>query len=174
MNRQEKTQEIELLKEKFTKAQIAILTDYKGLSVESFNELRGKLRESGSEIKVIKNRLAKIAVKDTNFEFLSEHLKGTTALTVSETDPVAPAKVIVDFAKDSDFVSLKAAGMSAKEITKSELEALAKLPSREELIGSLLGSMMAPARNLVSVMAQIPRQLVNVLAAVRDQKEKGE
>lgn len=172
MNREQKSIEIEKLKEKFSKTPLAVLTDYKGLKVNDFNELRRKLFEKQSRISVVKNRLAKVALKGTSLEFLSQHFTGTTTLLVVEKDPVGPAKVILDFAKNHEQVTIKAAAMDGKALNTSQLTALASLPSREELIAKLLGSMQAPARNLVSVMAQIPRQLVNVLAAVRDQKEK--
>jgi large subunit ribosomal protein L10 len=174
MNRTEKQPEIEELKGRFAKAQIAIVTDYKGLTVEAFNMLRRKLKEKNSDIKVIKNRLAKIAIKGTSQESLSEHLVGTTAVATSNTDPVAPAKVLVDFAKDNDIIKFKIANLNGHLLNFKQVEALAKLPSREELIAKLLGSMQAPARAWVTVLSQIPRQVVNVLAAIRDKKEKGE
>ena len=172
MNKIEKQAEVAALKERFSKAQLAILTDYKGLKVSEFNSLRRKLEEKKSRIKVIKNRLAKIALQGTAHEILVSHLKGTTAVATTETDPVGPAKVLVDFLKDHEGVKIKAAVMNGKEISTADIKALASLPSREELIAKLMGSMMAPARNWVSVLAQIPRRLVTVLAAVRDQKEK--
>ncbi len=172
MNRDQKAVEIEKLKGKFSKAQIMIVTDYKGLTVEKFNLLRRKLVEKNSHIKVIKNRLAKIAVKDTPMDALAVHFKGTTAVATSDTDPVGPAKAYTDFVKENEQVQFKAAFMGGKVLSAAQVEALAKLPSREELVAKLMGSMQAPARNLVSVMAQIPRQVVNVLAAIRDQKEK--
>lgn len=172
MNKEQKQNEVERLKEKFTKAQLAILTDYKGLKVSEFNELRRKLTAKQSEIQVVKNRLAKIALKGSNIEGLSSHFVGTTAVTTTSVDPTGPAKILVEFAKGHKAIKFKAATMDGKSINQADIESLAELPSYEELVAKLLGSMMAPARNLVSVLAQIPRQVVNVLAAVRDQKEK--
>ncbi len=173
MNRSEKNEEIKSLKESFAKSQLAILTDYTGLSSNDFNAFRKKLREKGSSVKVIKNRLAKIAVKDTAFEVLLDHLKGTIAMACSETDPTGPAKAITEFAKVNEKVQIKLAVMQGKIITAKEVEALASLPSKEELIAKMLGSMLAPVSNMANVLAHIPRQLVTVLASVRDQKEKG-
>lgn len=173
MNRQEKSAEIEALREKFAKAQLIILTNYKGLKVEDFNQLRRKLREKNSHIKVVKNRLAKIALKGTPCEGLISQFVGTTAITTSEVDPVGPAKVYTEFVKEHEAFEFKAAALKGQSLSHADIQALAKLPNREELIAKLLGSMMAPARNLVTVLSQIPRQVVNVLAAVRDQKEKG-
>lgn len=172
MNKEEKKIEVEKMRENFTKAQIAILTDYKGLKVSQMTELRKKLRSEGSEMHVLKNRLAKLAVKDTPIEILISHFTGTTALTISNKDPVAPAKILVAFEKDNELLKFKAAALNGKALSREQVIALAKLPSREELIAKLLGSMMAPARNFVTVLAQIPRQVVNVLAAIRDKKEK--
>lgn len=172
MNREQKKLEIESLKESFTKASLCILTDYQGLKVNEVNTLRQKLSKSGSHFKIVKNRLAKIALTGGPQEFLKDFLKGTTALTSTSGDPVGVAKVLVEFSKDREQMKFKTASMGGKVLTQKELEALAKLPGRHELIAKLLGSMQAPARNWVCVLAQIPRQWVNVLAAVRDQKEK--
>ena len=172
MNKAEKKIEVEKMREHLSKAQVAILTDYKGLKVSQMTELRKKLRAQGSEMHVLKNRLAKLAVKDTPIEILVSHFTGTTALTSSDQDPVSPAKILVNFEKDNALLKFKAAALNGKTLSKEQVVALAKLPSREELLAKLLGSMMAPARNLVTVLVQIPRQLVNVLAAVRDKKEK--
>ncbi len=173
MNRTEKSAEIELLKGKFAKAPLMILADYKGLKVEQFNHFRRKLEEQGSTVKVVKNRLAKIAIQGTELSVLSDYFKGTTSVTTSGVDPVGPAKVFTEFVKDHEAVKFKAGFMAGKVLSRGEIEALAKLPSREELIAKMLGSMRTPARNWVNVLAQIPRQVVNVLAAIRDQKEKG-
>lgn len=173
MNKQEKGLEIESLKKRLVNAQFLILAEYKGIKVESFNQLRRKLHEKNSLIKVVKNRLAKLALKGTPMDILESYFKGTTAVASTESDPTGPAKVIADFLKDNEQIKFKAAYMNGELLSQAQVTKLAKLPSREELIAKMLGSMMAPARNWVSVLAQIPRQWVNVLAAVRDQKEKG-
>lgn len=172
MNREQKTAEIERLKAKFVQSEFVVLTDYKGLTVEEFNKLRRGLKEKNSFIKVVKNRLAKIAIKDSAMDLLAPHFKGTTAVLTTEADPSGPAKVLTEFLKEHEKVVIKSAFMGGKLISQKQVSALADLPSREELICKMLGSLKAPARNWVSVLAQIPRQIVNVLAAVRDQKEK--
>lgn len=172
MDRNQKGAEVVALKERFAKVQLAILADYQGLKVNDINQLRLRLREKGACLKVVKNRIAKIALKGTAFEAFAEHFEGTSAIATTETDPSGPAKVLVDFVKEFETVQIKAASMAGKTLSKQDIVALANLPSKEELLAKLMGSMMAPARNWVSVLAQIPRQLVNVLAAVRDQKEK--
>ncbi len=171
MNRTEKAAEVEALKTRFAESQLTVLTDYKGLSVASITELRHKLNASKSRLKIVKNRLAKIAVKDTSLEALSTQFTGTTAVVTTAEDVAAQAKVVVDFAKDNELFKIKVGILSGKLIDRKGLETLAKLPSKEQLIAQLLGSFNAPATNLASVLAQIPRQLVNVLDAVRKQKE---
>jgi len=172
MNRAEKSTEIESLKARFSKSLMTILADYKGLSVASLTDLRNNLRQRDSSFKVVKNRLAKIAIQDTPAKVLDEHFVGTTAVATTETDPAGPAKVIVDFAKENESLKIKAGYLDGKLIDLNEIKALANLPAKEELIAKLMGSMLAPASNLVSVLVQIPRQLVNVLSAIKDQKEQ--
>jgi len=172
MNRTEKQKEIDVLKDKFSRSFLTIITDYKGMKVNDFNEFRRKLREKDATLSVVKNRLAKIAIQGTPYEFLSKELVGTSAVTFIGKDPVGPTKVLVDFAKKHEALRFKIASLNGKSLSNNDIDVLAKLPSREELIAQMLGSMMAPARNLVSVLAQIPRQVVNVLAQVRDKKEK--
>lgn len=173
MNREQKTAEIETLKANFAKAQLVMLADYKGLKVNEFNELRRRLREKDSQMKVVKNRLAKLAIKGSMLESLSSHFVGTTVVTFSSQDPSGPAKVLVDFMKDREAMKIKAATMSGKMITPEQVKALASLPGKEELMAKLLGSMLTPARKWVNVLSQIPRQWVNVLVAVKDKKGYG-
>lgn len=172
MNRTEKATEVESLKTAFASSSMMIVTDYKGIKANDFNLLRQKLREKGSHLKVVKNRLAKRALKGTPYEALATHLAGTSAVTFAQGDPTVAAKVITDFAKDHEVIVFKSALLEGKDLNQAAFTALSKLPSREELIAKMMGSMMAPARGLVTVLAQIPRQVVNVLAAIRDQKEK--
>jgi|APSaa5957512535_1039671.scaffolds.fasta_scaffold48914_3 large subunit ribosomal protein L10 len=170
MNRAEKAAEIELLKERFASSQIAILTDYRGLDVASITSLRRQLDESQTNFKVVKNRLAKIAVKDTSAEPLSEYFVGTTAVATSD-DPTGPAKVLMKFAKDHEQLKIRIGLLDGKLLDLKSVEQLATMPSKDELIAKLMGSMQAPATNLVGVLSQIPRQVVSVLDAVRKQKE---
>lgn len=172
MNRTQKAQEIESLKERFAKSQLTILTEYKGLTVSEMTELRGKLRETSSTLKVVKNRLAKIAIKGTDHEPLTDSFKDTVAVATAGEDPTGPAKVLVDFAKANEKLSIKAALLDGKVISENEVKALASMPSKEELIAKLMGSMQAPAQNLVGVLSQIPRQVVQVLSAVKAHKEE--
>lgn len=172
MNRQEKVAEVQRLQDAFSKSAVAILTGYRGLTVSAVTDLRRKLKEKSSSLKVVKNRLAKIAIKGTPYEILSDQLVGPVALVTSDTDPVSPAKVLTDFAKDNEKLQLKVGVLQGNLLKIKDIEALSKMPSREELIAKLMGSMQAPMQNLVSVLSQIPRQIVNVLEAVRKQKEQ--
>lgn len=172
MNREQKKASVKDLKERFQKASITLLADYKGLEVNELNELRQKLFDNSAKLQVVKNTLAKLAVAETELEPLSEHFKGTTAVITTEEDPVTPTKTLVDFAKDRELPAIKAGFMSGELMDAAKVLALSKLPSREELLAKLLGSMQAPAQNMVNVLAAVPRQLVTVLAAIRDQKQE--
>ncbi len=171
MIRQEKGNEIELLKKKMISSSIAILSDNNGLTVADITKLRVQLRKENASLKVSKNTLAKKAIVGTTHETLAPYFKGPTMLVTTEHDPVQSAKVLVKFAEDNEKFTLKAGFLDGKLMSVKELVSLSKLPSREELLAKLLGSMQAPAQNLVNVLAAIPRQLVTVLAAIRDKKQ---
>ncbi|OVE80710.1 50S ribosomal protein L10 [bacterium K02(2017)] len=172
MKRTEKAAEIEVLKSRFSSALVTILADYKGLKMTEMTALRTKLKEKDSGFNVVKNRLAKIAIKDTPFDDLASHFVGTTAVSTSQDDLSGPAKVLVEFAKEHEALKIKAGFLNGKVIQLADVKKLADLPSKEELLAKMLGSMQAPITNWVSVLSQIPRQLVTVLNAVREHKEK--
>lgn len=171
MNRTEKTNEVSKLKQRFEKAKAMILADYRGLTVAEVTELRQKLHAQQSTVKVVKNRLAKLAFKDLNVEGMDSFLKGPTAIASSDTDAVIPAKVLVDFAKTHEKLQLRAGYMDGIVLDIKSIMALATLPSREVLLSKMLGSLQAPATNLVNVLSAVPRGLVTALAAIRDTKE---
>lgn len=166
-----KTQVIEELAAKLATAKAAFLADYRGLTVDEVNELRGKLRETGVEYRVVKNTLLRLAAKDTSFACLDEHLKGPTAIAIAQEDPVAPAKVLSDYAKASKVFELKTAVLDGKLLSSDDIKALADLPSRDVLLAKMLGSINAPVSNFVGVLAAVPRSLVQVLGAIKDQKD---
>ncbi len=171
MNRNSKEQVVAELAEKLAAAKAAYLADYRGINVEQANTLRGELLKTGVEYRVVKNTLLKLAIKGTDNECLSDHLNGPTALTIVNDDPVAPAKVLSEFAKRIDKFELKCGVLEGKLLSINEIKALAELPSREVLLAKMLGSMNAPVSNFVGVLAAVNRSLVQVLAAIRDQKE---
>ncbi len=173
MNREEKAQVVETLSEKFNKASLVVLFDYKGITVEQFNGLRRVLdKESESDLLVIKNTLAKRAIDGSECEALGEHLVGPNAALFSYGDPAAAAKSLSTYAKDVDAIDLKAGFMNGSLLNAGQVDALAKLPSRDELLSMLLATMQAPTSNFVSLMANIPRGLVNALTQIKEQKEK--
>lgn len=171
MKRAEKEQEVQGLSERFKKAELTILADYCGLTVSQMTNLRRSLREVKAEMKVVKNNLARIAVQDTVLSPLKDYFTGPIAAITSMDDPVAPSKAISKFAKDFEKLKIKVGFLSGKLLSANDIDALSKLPSREQMLASLLGSMNAPAQSLVGVFAAMPRKLVTVLAAVRDKKQ---
>lgn len=171
MRLSEKEAIVQELHERLANAQIAIVTDYKGLDVETFSKLRRELKEAGADIQVVKNTLLRRASEGTGAEAIKDYFKGPSAICFSETDPVAPAKVITKFAEDNDKFEIRVGALEGKEISISELEALAKLPSREQLLAQVLSAMNAVPTGLVNVLSGVPRALVNVLSAIKDQKE---
>ncbi len=152
-------------------AQTVIVAEYRGLDVERVTQLRSKARKSGVYLRVLKNTLARRAVKGTPFEKLSEQMVGPLMYGISQ-DPVAGAKVLSEFAKDNELFVIKAGAMPNAMMSASDIKALAQLPSREQLIAKLLGTMQAPIVKLVRTMNELPGKLVRTLAAVRDAREK--
>lgn len=171
MNKQSKEVLVAEFAEKLKVAKAAFLADYRGLNVEQANALRRKLQGAGVEYRVIKNTLLRLAAKDTAAACLDEYLIGPTAIALVNDDPVAPAKALVEFAKQNNIFELKAGMLDGKLLDVNDIKALAELPSREELLAKMLGSMSAPATNFVGVLAAVPRSFVQALAAIRDQKE---
>lgn len=164
------------LKEQLESAKGVVLTSYKSLTVAQDTELRRELREAGVSYHVVKNTMLRIAAKEAGIEGIEEHLEGTTAFAFSTEDAVAPAKVICGFIKknkleDAEVLTVKVGMVEGKVIGVDEVKALAALPSREELIAKLLGSMNAPISNTVNVLQGVIRNAVYVLDAIRSQKE---
>lgn len=164
------------LKEQLESAKGVVLTSYKGLTVAQDTELRRELREAGVSYHVVKNTMLRIAAKEAGIEGIEEHLEGTTAFAFSTEAAVAPAKVICGFIKknkleDAEVLTVKVGMVEGKVIGVDEVKALAALPSREELIAKLLGSMNAPISNTVNVLQGVIRNAVYVLDAIRSQKE---
>jgi large subunit ribosomal protein L10 len=145
---------------KLAGAQAVIVAQYRGLNVERVTQLRSKARKSGVYLRVLKNTLARRAIKGTPFEKLSEQMVGPLMYGISQ-DPVAGAKVLSEFAKENELFVIKAGAMPN-----------AQLPSREELIATLLGTLQAPMAKLVRTLNEVPGKFVRTLAAYRDSKEK--
>jgi large subunit ribosomal protein L10 len=174
LNREEKASVVQDLSDKIAKAKIAIVTDYRGLTVNRMQDLRRQLKQSNAEIKVAKNTLLSRAVQGTPYELLREHLQGTSAITVSYGDPVASAKILTDFVKDNPQLEVKSAALGGKALTAADLLALSKLPSKEILLGQLLGVMQAVPTSFVRVLNGVPQKMVYLLQALKDQKEQAQ
>ena len=162
------------LKEKLTGAKGAVLVNYRGLTVAQDTKLRRRqLREAGVDYRVVKNTMTRIAAQEAGLEGLDVYLEGPTAMAISTTDPVAPAKIITDFVKEHKLqvLEVKAGLVEGNVIDENGVKALASLPSREVLIAKMLGSMQSPITGLVNVLQGSIRNLVYALDAVRQQKE---
>ena len=158
------------LSELLKSSKATFVADYRGMDVEAVNALRSQLRAVGVDYRVVKNTLLRLAAKGTDAECLEAQLQGPTAVAFAGDDPVAPAKVLADLAKASKFFELKGGVMGGKQLSVDDIKALAELPSREVLLARVLGSISAPATNFVGVLAAVPRALVQVLAAIQEQK----
>ena len=154
------------------KAQAIVLAEYRGLEVGSMTELRRKARRSGVYLRVLKNTLARRAVKDTPFSKLAEAMTGPLIYGIS-SDPVAPAKVMNEFAKGNEKLVIRAGAMPNAVISAKEVAALASMPSREELLSKLMGTMQAPIAQFVRTLNEVPSRFVRTLAAVHAVKQVG-
>lgn len=153
------------------KAQSMIVAEYRGLDVGAVTDLRSKARKSGLYLRVLKNTLARRAVKGTPFEKLSEQMVGPLIYGISQ-DPVACAKVLSAFAKDNEKFVIRGGAMPNLLMSVMDVKALAALPSRDELLAKLVGTMQAPMVKLVRTMNEVPGKFVRTLAAVRDAQAK--
>ena len=171
LNLAEKKAVVEEVAAKVAAAQAIVLAEYRGLEVGNMTELRRKARRSGVYLRVLKNTLARRAVKDTPFAKLADQMVGPLVYGIS-SDPVATAKVMNEFAKGNDKFVIKAGAMPNAVISAKEVVALALLPSREELLAKLMGTMQAPIAQFVRTLNEVPSKFVRALAAVRDAKEK--
>lgn len=171
LNLEEKKAVVAEISEKVAQAQAIVLADYRGLEVQGMTDLRAKARGQGVYLRVLKNTLARRAVTGTPFESLSEHMYGPLAYGISN-DPVAVAKVLNDFAKGNEKFVIKMGAMPNQVMSPKDVATLASMPSRDELIAKLLGTMQAPIVQFVRGLNEVPTKFVRALAAVRDQKEK--
>ncbi|MAR91962.1 MAG: 50S ribosomal protein L10 [Pseudomonadota bacterium] len=148
----------------------AVIADYRGLSVAQMTELRKQARDQGVYLKVVRNTLAKLAVKDTEFECLTETLVGPTILALSLEDPGAAARMIKDYAKENDKLEVKALAVGGVMYGAAEIDRLAKLPTREQALGMLAGVLQAPVTKFARTLNDVPGKIARVVAAVKDQK----
>ena len=146
---------VDQISEELNGAKAAVLVDYRGITVEQDTELRKQLREAGVIYKVYKNTMINFAVKGTEFEELSKHLEGPTAIAISKEDATAPARILFNFAKNAPKLELKAGVVDGTYYDEKGIQVIATIPSREELLSKLLGSMQSPITNFARVIKQI-------------------
>ena len=170
LNLTEKKAVVAEVSEQVANAQAIVLAEYRGMGVADMTALRVQARKSGVYLRVLKNTLVRRAVDGTAFSGLSDAMVGPLVFGIS-TDPVAAAKVMNDFAKANDKFVIKAGAMPNQVMDPAGVQALASMPSREELLAKLLGTMQAPVAKFVQTLNEVPTKFVRGLAAVRDQKE---
>ena len=172
VTRADKEAELQQLEIAFQGCDSAILVDYKGLHVPQVTELRRQLRSAMASYAVVKNTIAKRALKGTSFEPLEKFFEGMTAVAYTKKDPVALAKTLTLFVKSAPTLKIKAAVVQGRVVNPAEVADLAALPSKPALYARLLGTMNAPMVQLVTVLSVVPRDLMNVLAAAEKKRQE--
>ncbi len=168
--KQFKNEKIEYYKKQFENAKVAVVTDYRGLSVEEITELRRGLQKEQADLTVTKNTLFKVASKGSNFEVIEELMQGPTAVAFGYGDEVAAAKILAKFIKENKKGEILGAVLDGKVLSKEEATKLASMPSKEELYAKILGSVNSPASGLVYSINGVMSALVRAIDAVRQQK----
>lgn len=167
-----KAEKVTVLHTQFAEATAAILADYSGLNVQQLAELRSQLRAAAVELHVVKNTLAQRAVEDTGFVLLADHFVGPISVAFSQHDAVAMAKALTEYAKREPKLNVRVGFVEGQLLSPAQITALAELPPREVLLARMLASMQSPLAGLVGVLQGVLRQLVYVLQAIHDAKEK--
>ncbi|MBW1997671.1 MAG: 50S ribosomal protein L10 [Deltaproteobacteria bacterium] len=174
MNREEKRAFVEDLHSRLKKAEATFLVDYKGLDVESMNSIRRELRKHNTDFRVMKNRLLKLASRETESAILEKHFSGPNALAIAYEDVVAPAKVLVEGMKEQKHLEIKVGQIGGKIMGVEAINRLAELPGRDDLVAQVLSAMQAVPASLVRVLNGVLVQLVNVLKAVEGKKAEAQ
>ena len=171
MKKSEKVEQINQLTKRLESAKAMIFAGYRGLKVAEMNELRSKLRQEQSQFKVVKNRLIKRALKEKGMADLEQYVDGPTALATSEAEPVSVAKVLMGFIKDHQQLDIRGGFLEGSILSAKDIQTLAKLPSREVLLGRALACMQAPATNIAGILIAVPRKLLYALNAIKETKQ---
>lgn len=174
MTRSEKAVIIDAIRQKAEGSTLAAITDFKGMSVEELTGLRVRLREAGGEYHVVKNTLARIAFTDGKHNAIKDRFHENCGIAMAFDDPVQVAKALSDFARQSKLFTIRCGSLEGKEMTVEQIDALAKLPGREQLLGQLLGTMNAVPTNLVSLFANMIRPLLYALKAIEEKKAEAQ
>jgi len=173
MARKEKEAFVNDLTDRLKKNNNFILADYKGLNVEEMTDLRRKMSQMGCEFRVVKNTLARLAMKNLNLESLIEYLRGPTAIALEKTDIVAATRAIVDFSRDHQNLKIKAGFLEGQVVLPQEVESLAKLPAKEVLVARLCQTLQGPISRFYVVLQGLTRNLVLILDAIGKKKSEG-
>nr|CBX29592.1 50S ribosomal protein L10 [uncultured Desulfobacterium sp.] len=171
MKLSEKKNIAENFHEKLSRAKVVIITDYKGLNVEAISDLRAKLREFQVEYRVVKNTLLERASENTEAFVIKDKFKGPTAVAISYDDPVTPAKILIKFSETNKNLTIKAGMLNGKALDFNAIKALSTMPSREVLLSMLLSAMNGVPVSFVRTLNEIPKKLLYVLQAIKEQKE---
>ncbi len=171
MGRADRDKQIQELHELFSGMEMAVLTDYRGLTVEEISDLRAKLRNAEANFRVVKNTLSIRAVDGTPLEAVKEYFTGPVAILYTAGDPVGPAKVLMDFIKGNDKLEAKVGVLSGNTIEAADIKRLAEMPSRDTMLAMALATMNTPASNFVRTLNEIPSSFVRVLGSIQRQKE---
>jgi large subunit ribosomal protein L10 len=172
LDRTTKEQLVAELHDKLQRASAAVLTDFQGLTVAEMTGLRDVLAAERVEYRVVKNTLMHLASRDTGAAVLDPFLKGTCAVAIGYDEPTVPAKILKSYIKTNAKLKIKAGALGQRLLSTAQVEALADLPSREVLLGKLLGTLNAVPTSLVTVLSGVPRAFVGVLAAIQREKEQ--
>ena len=171
MGRADRDKQVQELHELFSGIEMAVLTDYRGLTVEKISDLRTKLRDVEGRFRVVKNTLSIRAADGTPLEAVKEYFTGPVAILYSTGDPVGSAKVLMDFIKDNDNLEAKVGILSGNIMEAADIKRLADMPSRDAMLARTMATMNAPASNFVRTLFEIPSSFVRVLGSIQRQKE---
>ena len=171
MNIDEKKQIVKDIRERFSRSKVVILTDYKGLDVTMINDLRRKLREAEIEYRVVKNSLLIRAAEGTDVALIKDSFRGPSAVALSYDDPAVPAKILTKFTDEHKELEIKTGVMNGKVLDLSAIKALSVLPSRDVLLGQVFPALNSVPTALVCALSDIPKRLLNVLLAIKQQKQ---